>query len=116
MTCHVCGGLEPCGSDPGTDDMHGAQCREEDVFAANRESQAASEEPLWVPRPVDDVIREHVERTMASVGGNKSRAAKLLGIDRRTLYRWLERKRTGHCRAKHVIDREPLGGEPPTDV
>ena len=34
--------------------------------------------------------RWHVERVLASVGGNKTEAAKLLGVNRRTLYRKLE--------------------------
>ena len=33
----------------------------------------------------------YVARAMKILDGNKSRAATLLGVDRRTLYRWLER-------------------------
>ena len=40
---------------------------------------------------LDELERRYVERTLALVGGNKSRAAELLGIDRRTLYRRIER-------------------------
>lgn len=41
--------------------------------------------PLWV------VERDHIQRVLDQVEGNKSRAAKLLEIDRKTLYTKLER-------------------------
>ncbi|HLV77668.1 MAG TPA: sigma-54 dependent transcriptional regulator [Marinobacter sp.] len=34
--------------------------------------------------------QDYVRRVMAAAGGNKQRAARILGINRRTLYRWLE--------------------------
>jgi two-component system NtrC family response regulator len=34
--------------------------------------------------------KDYVERVMAAVDGNKRRAAQILGINRRTLYRWLD--------------------------
>lgn len=37
--------------------------------------------------------RRYIERTMTRVGGNKTRAADLLGIDRRTLSRIMARDR-----------------------
>ncbi|HEY8074412.1 MAG TPA: helix-turn-helix domain-containing protein, partial [Labilithrix sp.] len=43
---------------------------------------------------MDEVQRQYVQRVLGLVGGNKSRAALLLGIDRRTLYRWLDRALT----------------------
>lgn len=36
------------------------------------------------------VQKNYVDRVMAEVDGNKRRAAQILGINRRTLYRWLE--------------------------
>jgi two-component system response regulator HydG len=36
-------------------------------------------------RPLADVEAEHIRRVLLAVGGNKSRAAEILGIDRKTL-------------------------------
>jgi len=36
---------------------------------------------------IDDVISTHIKRTLTSVGGNKTRAASLMGISRRSLQR-----------------------------
>jgi two-component system response regulator AtoC len=41
--------------------------------------------------PLADVERRYIERVLESVGGNKRQAAKVLGVDRATLYRKLER-------------------------
>jgi two-component system NtrC family response regulator len=41
--------------------------------------------PLWV------VERDHIQKVIEKVEGNKSRAAKILEIDRKTLYTKLER-------------------------
>jgi DNA-binding NtrC family response regulator len=40
---------------------------------------------------LDELERRYVERALTLLGGNKSRAAELLGIDRRTLYRRIDR-------------------------
>ena len=40
---------------------------------------------------IDELERRYIQRVLALVGGNKSRAADLLGLDRRTLYRRLDR-------------------------
>jgi transcriptional regulator with PAS, ATPase and Fis domain len=45
-------------------------------------------------KPVDtlaDAEEEQIRRVLAATGGNKSKAAQLLGIERKTLYRKLER-------------------------
>jgi DNA-binding NtrC family response regulator len=38
-----------------------------------------------------DTESEQIRRVLAATSGNKSRAAKILGIERKTLYRKLER-------------------------
>lgn len=38
-----------------------------------------------VLRTLEEVEQEHIQRVMAAVGGNKTRAAEVLGIDRKTL-------------------------------
>jgi transcriptional regulator with PAS, ATPase and Fis domain len=35
--------------------------------------------------------REQIRRVLREAGGNKAAAARLLGVSRRSLYRWLER-------------------------
>jgi DNA-binding NtrC family response regulator len=39
---------------------------------------------------VDQLEKEYIRRVLVEVGGNKSRAAEILGMDRKTLYRKLE--------------------------
>ena len=40
---------------------------------------------------IDELERQHVIRALEETGGNRKRAAELLGINRRTLYRMAER-------------------------
>ena len=42
---------------------------------------------------IQELERRYIERVLKAVDGNKTRAARLLGLDRRTLYRKLERYR-----------------------
>ena len=37
------------------------------------------------------MIRSHVESVLAENGGHKARAAKVLGVDLSTLYRWQQK-------------------------
>ena len=43
------------------------------------------------PEPLAVVVERHIQAALAYCGGNKSKTARLLGIDRRTLYRRLEK-------------------------
>ena len=49
-----------------------------------------SEEPMELVS-MDEIERRYIARVLQAVGGNKSQAASVLGFDRRTLYRKLER-------------------------
>ena len=56
------------------------------VRAAQETPVAASTE-----RDLESVNREHVAATLERCGGNKSQAARKLGVSRRSLYRLLDR-------------------------
>jgi two-component system response regulator HydG len=49
---------------------------------------------------IDELERRYIERVLRLAGGNKSRAADLLGLDRRTLYRRIDRYEAERARAK----------------
>jgi two-component system response regulator HydG len=64
--------------------------QENDLPDAIRVSQAApapvEEDPSW-----EAAARRHIEAVLRSVDGNRAQAARLLGIDRKTLHRKLAR-------------------------
>ena len=43
----------------------------------------------WIHK-LDEIERRYVARVLAACSGNKTRAAQVLGLDRRTLYRRIE--------------------------
>jgi DNA-binding NtrC family response regulator len=47
--------------------------------------RVAAREPPYRPRTLDDVERDQIERTLRHHGGNRTRAARDLGISRATL-------------------------------
>lgn len=51
----------------------------------------AHPEENWRPLPLAEVRRQHIRRVLESCGGNRVRAAQLLGIGRTSLYRFLRR-------------------------
>src|SRR5262249_41663177 len=53
-------------------------------------ARAFAELPDGALLPLAEVERRHVLRVLAAVDGNKRLAARVLGVDRRTLYRKLE--------------------------
>src|SRR5574341_1034567 len=65
-----------------------------------RKHLAAGEPPPEEePAELDARERQHILRVLEQTGGNKARAAEILGIQRRTLYKKLariERERSGH--------------------
>ena len=61
------------------------------LFKAGPAERTPSELPAGEVTSLFDAERDHVLRAVEQFGGNKTRAAAILGIDRRTLYRRLER-------------------------
>ena len=47
--------------------------------------------PSLDPHLLSTAHRAHIERVLQEVRGNKTAAAQMLGISRRSLYRWLDR-------------------------
>lgn len=66
----------------------GGRIDSEAVLEALRESEA--EDPTFT-ESLKDTEREQIMKVLEATGNNKSRAAKILGIERKTLYRKLER-------------------------
>ncbi len=70
----------------GRDDVFAALDRDSlDVAPASSTSTGAS---AVAPESLDHVIREHVATVLTHTRGNKSEAAKILGVNLSTLYRW----------------------------
>jgi two-component system response regulator PilR (NtrC family) len=74
--------------------------RERDFTSSVSQALAPAAQPAIRPGPIAqpheggdalaDVERDHIIEVLARVGGNKTRAARMLGLDRRSLYRRLE--------------------------
>ena len=63
-----------------------------DLPEALRARPARLEEPLFAGLPtLDEIEKRYLRHVLGEVKGNRSRAAEVLGIDRRTLYRMAER-------------------------
>jgi len=43
---------------------------------------------------IDDLVHRHVDAVLSHTEGNKAKAAKILGIDLSTLYRWQQKWQT----------------------
>ena len=63
--------------------------------AANAPQPAAQTAPGAPPLPLSELERQHILRVLAEAGGNRDRAAAILGISARTLYRKLREYETG---------------------
>jgi two-component system response regulator HydG len=69
-----------------------------EIVQYERTGEAASKEPP--PTSLEDVEREHILRVLEEAGYNKSKAAAILGIDRKTLHRKAQRYKI------HLKDKE----------
>jgi DNA-binding NtrC family response regulator len=56
----------------------------------------AADDPAELPT-LDEVEKRYILRVMQTVHGNKALASRVLGLDRKTLYRKLERYGDGHA-------------------
>jgi DNA-binding NtrC family response regulator len=65
--------------------------------------------PSW---GIDELVRGHVDAVLAHTAGNKSQAAKLLGIDLSTLYRWQQKwQSSGEAPVSRPLARSPGAAE-----
>jgi DNA-binding NtrC family response regulator len=94
----------------------GADIRPEDIPALGEQpaegakswvpANVSTEEPYYAAR--DRLVAEfelhYLKQLLMQVGGNMSRAARVAGVDRTTLYRLMER---------HGLDRKVLNGTEP---
>jgi DNA-binding NtrC family response regulator len=68
----------------------------EDLPEKFREAKPRVEESLFEGLPsLDEIERRYLVHVLSRVEGNRTRAAEILGVDRRTLYRMLERHGMG---------------------
>jgi DNA-binding NtrC family response regulator len=58
--------------------------------AVMRKLISDNSEPEQMQLPLAEVEKRHIMRVLASTGGNKTRAARILGIDTKTLYNKLK--------------------------
>jgi two-component system, NtrC family, response regulator AtoC len=61
------------------------------IWAPDLSLSESASTPLSRPRSLDDAERQTIEEVLATAGGNRKRAAELLGIGLRTLYDKLKR-------------------------
>ena len=58
---------------------------------------------------LEEVEKRHLIRVLKETKGNKVKAAKILGIDRRTLYRMAERFGLDLVEEVEGVEKEPVG-------
>ncbi|MFQ5665257.1 MAG: sigma-54-dependent transcriptional regulator [Candidatus Binatia bacterium] len=70
---------------------HGEPIRPEHLLLTPRPVTGPAAGPTEGLQPLSNIERAHIEHVLAAVSGNKRRAARILGISLRNLYRKLER-------------------------
>jgi DNA-binding NtrC family response regulator len=60
--------------------------------------------------PLAEIEKRHILRVLSSTGGNKTRAAKILGIDTKTLYNKLKSYETSAALARRRLQNAASGG------
>jgi two-component system NtrC family response regulator len=71
-----------------------ARIRKRQASLPGRAADDLGEEPTASWPTLETLQKRYVSQVMERVQGNKRRAAQILGINRRTLYRWLEQDDT----------------------
>lgn len=71
-------------------------------------SQGMTATESWQPLPLEEVRKQHIRRMLQLCGGNRVRAAQLLGIGRTSLYRHLKRE----CGDERTQDESAVRGRP----
>jgi DNA-binding NtrC family response regulator len=78
----------------------------EDLPEKFREAKPRVEETLFDGLPsLGEIERRYLVHVLSRVEGNRTRAAEILGVDRRTLYRMLERHGMGERGAGEDSER-----------
>ncbi|OQW40535.1 MAG: hypothetical protein A4C66_02290 [Nitrospira sp. HN-bin3] len=78
--------------------------------SAEAETSVASGDPLAdVYLTLEEVEKRHLIRVLKETKGNKVKAARILGIDRRTLYRMAERFGLDLGEELEGAEKEPIG-------
>jgi two-component system response regulator HydG len=77
-------------------------------FKSSRIAMASSDPATILP--MDEVERRYVAQVLDALGGNRASAARMLGIDRRTLYRKLERWAARGAAEPDERAERPIGG------
>ncbi len=85
----------------------------EKIRAYEAEKFTVAQEEATELMTLAELERRYLQRVLALVSGNKSRAARVLGLDRRTLYRMLDREREREA-GKHVSDPDSRNSTPLT--
>jgi len=65
-------------------------------FASRGESELVVGQAVAKQLTLRDLEREYIDKVLASTHGNKTEAARILGVDRTTLYRKLEEYKIKH--------------------
>ena len=81
-----------CDGDVVQPDHLPARIRQRQVNLAGQKLTDLKGEPVASWPTLEALQQRYVQQVMERVDGNKRRAARILGINRRTLYRWLEQR------------------------
>ena len=79
--------------------------------AALQKLVAESDPAETIQLPLAEIEKRHIHRVLASTGGNKTRAARILGIDTKTLYNKLK-----SYQSAEAVARRRMANSSPSSV